>query len=395
MEHRVRGSVKLPMRVSIGGRAIGPGAPCFIVAEAGSSHGGDLTRGLELIDAAAQAGADCVKLQIIYADEIVHPLTGSIELPGGSVPIYERFRALERDRDFYARMKENAERRGIVFLASVFGLKSAHLLRELGAAAVKIASPELNHFPLLAELRSYGLPVILSTGVSTLGDIERALAACSGLTGSAAVLLHCITAYPAPEGEYNLRTIPSLQAVFGRPVGVSDHSLDPLLVPGLAVAVGACVVEKHLTLSAQGGGLDDPIALDPQAFARLAAGIRELEAMEPAEALASMEERYGRERIRQVLGDGVKRLAPSEERFYLTTNRSLHALTDIEAGEVIAAEKLCIVRSEKNLRPGLDPSFCETITGCVAQRRIPAGEGITWEDLLPRSGSQHRPRCSR
>lgn len=365
--------------MQIGSRQIGNGNPCFIVAEAGTAHQGELSRAFELIDAAAEAGADCVKFQVIFADEIVHLKTGSIDLPGGKTAIYERFRELERDLPFYAKLKGYTKKRSLEFLCSAFGVKSARLLRELAVQAVKIASPELNHFPLLRELAGYGLPLIISTGVSTLADIERALIA----AGTQTVLLHCITAYPAPEEEYNLRVIHNLQAVFGRPVGVSDHSRDPLLVPGLAVMSGACTVEKHLALSRKDGGLDDPIALDPDAFARMVEGIRRIEGMRLEEARSWLEGEYGQERVESVLGDGIKRLAPSEEKYYLTTNRSLHALTEIRAGQPIRTDQICIVRSESNLRPGLGPEYLELVVGRTAQRTIPAGEGIIWEDLLP------------
>ncbi len=361
----------------IGGRDLGPGAPCLVVAEAGSAHGGDLARGLELIEAAAQAGAGAVKFQIIFADEIVHPRTGTIRLPGGEVPIYERFRQLERDEAFYARLKEAAGRRGLLFLASVFGPRSLALLRRLGAEAVKIASPELNHLPLLDLVAASGLPAILSTGVSTLEDIRRALSRCPG-----SALLHCVTAYPAPESQYNLRLIPVLGDGFGVPVGVSDHSLDPLLVPAAAAALGACLVEKHLTLARSGGGLDDPIALEPPAFSSMVRGLRELQGLGGEAALAQLAERYGRKRVQQALGDGVKRLAPAEAGFYATTRRSLHAVGDIEKGARLRPEDVCIVRSERNLRPGLEPEALPAVAGCTARRRIPAGQGIRWVDLL-------------
>jgi N-acetylneuraminate synthase len=365
--------------IRIGGRRIGRGNPCFIVAEAGSAHQGELSRAFQLIDAAAEAGADCVKFQVIFADEIVHPKTGTIDLPGGKTAIYGRFRELERDLPFFVRLKEYTEKRGLEFLCSAFGVRSARLLRELSVQAVKIASPELNHFPLLRELAGYSLPLIISTGVSTLADIERALIA----AGIQTVLLHCITAYPAPEEEYNLRVMPNLRAVFGRPVGVSDHSRDPLLVPGLAMIMDACIVEKHLALSSKDGGLDDPIALDPDAFARMVEGIRRIEKLGVEEARAWFEQEYGPERVESVLGDGIKRLAPSERKYYLTTNRSLHALTEIRAGQPIQTEQVGILRSESNLRPGLGPEYLELVVGRTAQKTIPEGEGITWEDLLP------------
>ncbi len=368
------------MNVEIGGRTVGEGRPCLVVAEAGSAHGGDLERGFALIDAAAAAGADCVKFQLIIADEIVHPRTGYIDLPAGRVPIYERFRALEREDGFYARLKERAEARGLLFLASVFGPGSARRLRALGAEAVKIASPELNHFPLLREAAGYGLPLILSTGVSTLGDIERALALCPG----AAILLHCLTAYPAPEEQYNLRVIPHLAGIFGRPVGLSDHSAHPELVPALAVALGACVVEKHLSLSNRDSGLDDPFALEPKGFAEMVRRIRTVEQEGLGRTLEWAGRRFGRERAERVLGDGSKRLAPAERDNYLTTNRSLHAAGDLPAGRLLRPEDLCVVRSERTLRPGLDPSFLETVLGCRLARPVADGEGITWDDLLDR-----------
>jgi sialic acid synthase SpsE len=377
-------------------RLVGAGQPCYVVAEAGSAHGGDLGRGCELIDAAAQAGADCVKFQVIFAEELVHPLTGSIELPGGSTPIYERFRALEQRPEFYARLQEHCHRRGVEFLASAFGSRSAGVLQELAVPAFKVASPELNHLEFLRELRRLGelggpgRPLILSSGVSKLGDIERALEVC----GPAAVLLHCITAYPAPEEQYNLRVLASLSRVFGVPVGVSDHSLDPLLVPQAALLEGACLVEKHLALSRRGGGLDDPVALEPEAFAAMVRGLRRLEALPGPAARKALEREYGQERLERVLGDGVKRLAPAEERFYRTTRRSIHAVTEIRPGQRIRPEDLCVVRSEANLRPGLEPVELPRLIGAVAQRTIPAGQGVTWEDLVARPEGEAQDRGS-
>ena len=138
-----------------------------------------------------------------------------------------------------------------------------------------------------------------------------------------------------------------------------------------------------LTLSPVGGGLDDPIALEPEAFTGMVGGIRRLEDMGPDEGRSWLDGEYGPESVRAVLGDGVKRLAPSERKYYLTTNRSLHALAEIRAGQAIRGGDLCIVRSESNLRPGLGPEYLELVVGRTAQRTVPAGAGITWEDILP------------
>jgi sialic acid synthase SpsE len=354
-----------------------PSDRCFIIAEAGTSHAGDLSHAERLIDAAKASGADCVKFQAVFADEILHPLTGYVDLPTGRIPLYERFRELEQDAAFYRALKERTEERGLVFLCTPFGARSARLLEDLGVVAYKIASPELNHLPLLRAVAATGKPVFLSTGVSTFEDIVRAL----DIVGDRAVLMHCITAYPAPEEEYNLALLPNLAALLGVPVGLSDHSLDPVLVPTLAAALGARCVEKHITLSRETTGLDDPIALDPEAFRSMAASIRRAEAEGVAAAVARLEAAYGPARVRAVRGDGVKRLAPSERASYGRTNRSIHALRAIARGESLEAGNLAILRTEKELRPGLDPALYERLLGRKAARDIPAGEGVTWEDV--------------
>jgi sialic acid synthase SpsE len=251
---------------------------------------------------------------------------------------------------------------------------------------MKVASPELNHFPLLDELASYGLPTILSSGVSTLADIDRALRRFGGRPGGAGgasgvALLHCVTSYPAPASDYNLRILASLGSVFGIPMGVSDHSLDPVLVPALSIASGAGIIEKHICLSREECGLDDPIALPPADFAAMARAIRAAEATAPKKTIAALAAEYGTAEVEAVLGDGVKRLAPSEAENYSRTNRSVHAMRRIEAGEAFAPSSLAILRSEKALRPGLDPELLPILIGRRALRGIPSGEGIEWEDV--------------
>jgi sialic acid synthase SpsE len=357
--------------IAIGNRKLGGGAPCLIIAELGTSHQGETARGRELIEAAAAAGAECVKLQLVHAEEILHPLAGEVELPTGRVELYKRFKELEKEVSFYRDLKDYAEKRGLIFLCSAFGPRSARELAEMGVQALKIASPELNHFPLLRQARGYGIPLILSTGVSTLSDIERAL----DVAGRNLVLLHCVTAYPAPEGEYNLRLVATLGNIFGVQTGVSDHSLDPVLVPVLAVFNGACMIEK------QGAGLDDPIALPPQEFARMTRRVREAE-RDGTSARARLRTEYGDARVREAEGNGVKALAPSEKANYRRTNRSIHAMNEIPEGALITEEMVGVLRTEKKLRPGIGPEFLSLVIGARAKRPIPAGEGVLWEDLI-------------
>jgi len=355
----------------------------LIIAELGTSHGADPVKAGELIEAAAEAGADCIKFQIVYAHEILHPNTGEVELPGGKIRLFDRFRELEVAPSFFAEMKEKVKKKGLVFLCTPFGLQSARELRELRPKCVKIASPELNYSALIREIASYNLPTLLSSGVSKLGDIEEALSIMDETTGGRppVCLLHCVTSYPAPERDYNLRVLKSLSSVFGVPTGVSDHSLDPCLVPALATAMGAAVIEKHFCLSRSDNGLDDPIALPPAEFAQMVQAVRGAEKASPEETIDAMCREHGKDLVEGVLGDGIKRLAPSEKANYTRTNRSIHALRDINKGEIIERDMIACLRTEKILRPGLSPSWEEQIIGLRARRKIPAGEGICLRDI--------------
>lgn len=371
----------MPYGFSIGENYFDRGHP-LVIAEIGTGHGGELSKARELIEAAAASGALCAKFQCVFAEEIIHPNTGFVPLPGGKVALFDRFKALEEDEDFYAEIKAYAESRGLMFLCTPFGLRSAALLRRIGCRAMKIASPELNHFPLIEELASYGLPTILSSGVSTLSDIDRALRLFRSVPGAgAASLLHCVTSYPAPPEDYNLRLLPLLGDALGLPAGVSDHSMDPILIPALAVAVGACIVEKHICLSRGDPGLDDPIALPPDDFASMAKAVARAASLPQELTISEISEAYGPDLVEKALGDGVKRLAPSEEANYCRTNRSIHAMRDIKAGEVFSASDLALLRTEKVLKVGLDPAMMGVAIGRRALRDIASGQGLEWEDL--------------
>ena len=350
----------------------------LVVSELGTSHNGDITKAKEMIAAAAEAGADCAKFQMVYADEILHPNTGEVTLPGGRIRLYDRFKALETPVEFYAEIKEYAESMGLLFLCTPFGLKSASLLHKIQLKMVKIASPELNFTSLLEKIASWKIPVLLSSGVSRLSDIEKAI---DILENSQLCLLHCVTAYPAPETDYNLRVLPNLSAIFGVPVGVSDHSADPELVPALAVSMGAAVIEKHFCLSRDDPGLDDPIALPPKEFSQMVRAIRHAAETGPEETLAAYRREYGDSLIEKILGNGIKKLAPSEKANYRYTNRSIHALRDIQKGEILKRGDYAVLRTEKNLRPGLDPCMEKALEGRIAKEFIPAGEGIRFEDI--------------
>ena len=372
----------------------------LIIAEIGTAHGGDLGCARELIAAAAEVGADCAKFQWVIADEILHPATGPVRLPGGEIDLYGRFRSLEKPSSFYADLKRLCDDAGIAFLCTPFGPVSAFGLAELDVDRFKIASPELSHLPLLRQVSAFGKPMILSSGVSTLADIERALSICAAVP---VTLLHCITAYPAREEEYNLALIPHLAALFGVSAGVSDHSLDPVLVPATATALGAAAIEKHITLSREGGGLDDPIALDPDSFAGMVRAVRSMSRGDTAGChvgdpvgsstgepsrnylLEWVIERYGESRVAAVIGTGKKTLAPGEAANYGRSNRSIRAVRDIEAGSVIGEADVALFRSEHNLEPGLSPCMLDTVVGSRTTRAVANGAGISWNDLMRRA----------
>ncbi len=349
-----------------------------IIAELGTAHRGSLDRGEELIRAAARSGADAVKVQIVFADEILHPKTGGVPLPGGEIPLFEVFRSLERGPEFYRVLKGWAEAEGLDFLATPFGPRSAALLKSLAPRWVKVASPELNYTDLLTELAHWDIPVLLSSGVSLKKDIQEALAL---LEGRDVTLLHCVTAYPAPAEDYNLALLPVFKEEWGVPLGVSDHSLHPFLVPSVALTQGAEVLEKHFTLSREGDGLDDPIALEEEDFTQMAQVLRELESLEGSQRELRLLDWFTPQQIEAVKGEGLKVLAASERENYGRTNRSIHALVDLPAGTVLKEENIRVLRTEKVLTPGMHPRYFKTLLGLTLKRAVEEGMGVLPEDV--------------
>ena len=362
-----------------------------IIAEIGTSHGGDLEKAKKLIDLSVESGADYVKFQWVYADEILHPDTGFVKLPTGNIKLYDRYKSLEVEPSFFAECLRYTHEKGALFICSPFGLRSLSELIEIKPDAIKIASPELNHFPLLKKLSEYRkknpIETVISSGVSKLSDIEDAL---SILGRENITLLHCITSYPAPEEEYNLRLIPNLAQIFGIPCGVSDHSLDPVLVPSIAAAVGGTMIEKHITLSKETDGLDDPVALTGEQFSLMSHCVRQCEAAfrqyDNAKdyILNQLKSEYG-ERIEKILGSGIKMLAKAEEANYGRTNRSLHFLREMKKGGIIKENDIGVLRTEKVLSVGLHPRFLENVIGAKLSRNVENGAGVQWEDIIIRN----------
>lgn len=365
----------------------------LIIAEIGTSHEGSIEKAKQMVDAAWEAGADAIKFQWVYAQEILHPDTGFVKLPTGNIPLYQRFKQLECPITFYKELLDYVHSKGCKFCCSPFGLRSMQELLEIKPDIVKIASPELNHYKMLEFLRDYRngkedeIPVIISSGVSTLSDIEKAIS----ILGTKNVsLLHCITSYPAPEEEYNLKVITNLKNIFGIECGVSDHSLDPILVPALSIAAGGTIIEKHITLSRKTMGLDDPVALEPEQFAMMVHVVHQSEVsikhygneIGISRIYQQLADQFGEDKINKVMGTGIKKLAPAESMNYGRTNRSLHVMKSMNAGDVIKADDIGILRTEKILSPGMSPEYFDTVIGKKLTRNKKSGDGLVWEDLL-------------
>lgn len=368
----------------------------MIIAEIGTAHQGSFEKACQLIDAAKKAGADCVKFQWVYAHEILHPDTGFVQLPTGNIPLYDRFKELEVPPEFFARCRDYARRQGLLFMCSPFGIQSLEELWALQPDAIKIASPEVNHYPMLKRLMELEtaagtkgtIPVVISSGVSKLEDIRKAMDILSPLKTAAITsefpplsLLHCITSYPAPETEYNLAVLATLEETFGVPCGVSDHSLDPRVVPATCLAAGGFAIEKHITLSKETDGLDDPVALTTQQFAEMVSYCHFMADLEPEAQIYALNEDFGEDYIEEVLGSGKKELAPAEEANYGRTNRSIHVMHAMKKGDVITKESVGVLRTEKVLTVGMSPEFYDDIMGRTLTCDLTAGAGLLWEHL--------------
>jgi pseudaminic acid synthase len=343
--------------VRIGDRAVGDGAPVYVIAEAGSNHDRDLGQAKRLIDVAAEAGADAVKFQTFRSDAIVAEVPTRAKYLDGILPdgesMSELFRKLELPREWHAGLKTHAEGAGLDFLSTPFDLEAVELLDSLGVVAYKIASYELWHLPLLREVARRGKPMICSTGMANLRDVQEAVDTVRDAGNDQLILLHCVVNYPPPFNQLNLRAIDTLRAAFDVPVGYSDHT-PGWTAPVVATALGAAVIEKHFTLSRDLPGPDHRFALEPDELRSMVQAIRDAEAS---------------------LGSGVKRMAEAEADLYVTARRSLFAARPIEAGEVLGEDAVAVLRPGT----GLEVRELPAVLGRTAKRRIERHEPLAWE----------------
>ncbi len=345
--------------VMIGPRAVGPNHPCYVIAEAGANHNRDLDTAKRLIDVAVEAGADAVKFQTYTGSDLYSTKTPRFNYLGelGARPIHEVLDELALPRDWQPLLAEHARAQGIEFLSSPFDRRAVDELDALDVAAFKIASFELVDLPLIEYTASKGRPIIFSTGMANLGEIEDALATARSSGTDRFCLLQCASMYPAPTHIMNLRSMATMRAAFDIPVGLSDHTLGIHIAPA-AVALGAELIEKHFTLDRTSPGPDHPFAIEPQELKALVQHVRDVEA---------------------ALGDGRK-AGPSEEEaeeMYPKARRSLVAACDIPAGTKIARQMLTVKRPGF----GIKPRFLDAVVGRETSTDIEADEVIVWEML--------------
>lgn len=328
----------------------------FIIAEAGVNHNGDLELAKKLVAQAAAAGADAVKFQTFTTAKSISrgapKADYQLASTGSTENQYEMVRKLELPRASHEVLLQACREHGIDFFSTAFDAESFDMLVELGVDRVKIPSGEITNLPLLRHMARLRLPVLLSTGMATLGEIEAAIAVIeeSGTPRELITILHCTTEYPAPMAEVNLMAIPALRSAFQLPVGYSDHTTG-IEVPIAAVALGATVIEKHFTLDRSLPGPDHGASLEPDELAQMVSAIRNIE---------------------EALGDGVKRPTASELKNRAIARKSIVAAKPIYAGERFSPENL----ATKRPGTGISPMRWDEVLGRTAQRDYQEDEAI-------------------
>ena len=344
--------------VKIADKIIGEGEPCFIIAEAGVNHNGDIELAKELIDAARNARADAVKFQTFKAEKVVTQSAEKAEYQKETTEKgsqYEMIKTLELTEEDFNNLADYAKKKNIVFLSSPFDKESVDLLDEINVPVFKVASGEITNFPLLTHIAKKEKPIILSTGMTTLGEVEEALNVIRSEGVEDIILLHCVSDYPAKMKDVNIRAMETLKHAFKLPVGFSDHTLG-ITVPIAAVALGACVVEKHFTLDKNLPGPDHKASLEPNELKEMVKAIRDVE---------------------KALGDGIKRPTENEDEVKRVVRRSIVARVDIPDGTIITGDMIEVKRPGT----GIEPKYMKMVVGKRAKINIKKDDLITWNEL--------------
>lgn len=344
--------------ISLRNRRVGADFPCFVIAEAGVNHNGDINIARRLVEVAAASGADAVKFQTFSAEQMASakaPLAAYQRRTRKESTQRDMLQQLELTANEFGELARECRSRGIFFLSTPFDPESADLLADIGVDAFKISSGDMDNFPLLERITSFGKPMIVSTGMADMRAVHATVSFLKTLDFEDFALLQCVSCYPAELRQVNLRVMDRLQREFGCPVGYSDHTLGETAAIA-AVARGACILEKHLTLRTSMPGPDHAMSMDPSAFANLVRCIRDTEL---------------------ALGVEEKNPDADEAHVAMVVRKSIHAARDLAAGESISAEML------RCLRPagGIPPSAWHKVIGRALARPVAAGARLSFEDL--------------
>lgn len=347
-----------PRTINISGREVGSDAPPYVIAELSANHNGKLETALRLIDEAAKAGADAIKIQTYRPDTITLDSDGEdFRIRGGlwnGRTLYDLYREAHTPWEWHAPLFEHAHKLGITIFSSPFDRSAVDFLAQLNAPAYKIASFELVDLPLIKYVASKRKPMIISTGMADVGEIQEAIDAARDGGCRELAILHCVSGYPAPASDYNLRTIADMRTRFDLVTGLSDHTLDNTTAI-VSVAFGASIIEKHFTLNRAGNGPDDSFSVEPAELALLCRGVRTA-----WEAMGT--ESYG--------------CQPSEQE-NKKFRRSLYFVKDMDAGEVITAD------SVRSVRPGfgLAPKYLQGIIGKKTKKKVSRNTPVTLNEV--------------
>ena len=340
--------------IEIAGRKIGPEYPPYIIAELSANHNGDINKAFQIIEEAKNAGADAIKLQTYTPDTITIDCDKEdFQIKGGlwdGKTLYELYEWAHTPWDWHEALFNKAKELGITMFSSPFDFTAVDLLENLNAPAYKIASFELVDHPLIAKVAQTGKPMIMSTGMANDIEIQEAIDVAKANGCQELLILHCVSGYPAPAEQYNLRTIADMQTRFNVLVGLSDHTIDNATAV-TSVALGACLIEKHVTLNRNGGGPDDSFSLEPKELKQLVDDT---------------------ETAWQSLGQ-VNYERTNAEKGNVKFRRSLYATKDIKAGEKFTDSNI------RSIRPGygLHPKYLNEVLSMSAKKNIKKGTAIT------------------
>ncbi|MFH1742890.1 MAG: N-acetylneuraminate synthase family protein [bacterium] len=342
--------------IRVGYRRIGPGSPAFVIAEIGSNHDGDLEKAKRYIDEAAKIGADAVKFQSINLDTFLADL---VVIDGQLIPNEMKAQAkfIPVSETWYPELFDYARIQGLVAFATPFDLSTVSMLVDAGAEVMKIASGDVTNPELIKEIGRTGKPVLMSTGMANLGEVERALQALYSTGNDQVVLLHCVSTYPTVFEDVNLKAMQTLHAAFHVPVGLSDHTPGPETAVG-AIGLGACVIEKHITFDRTSPGTDHFFAMEIPEFDQMIQMIRHVET---------------------AMGTGEKYPSEREQARMAKVRRALYTTRPIATGEIFEARDLIAMRPQSDY---IKADRFDSVVGLKAPRDYKKGQPLRWADFV-------------